>query len=122
MSSPSTKKFVTSLNKKGELAGASEFLVPSPDGEHSLIGIKTGKVYNTGAVVFTGRSIDCLSIEEKLTFEYDDRYLSKIDQYISEINDFKVGNVISIELSKHDEFRLKLEAKSPVKPISKRIP
>ncbi len=90
----------SSLNKDGQPSRKSEFVIPmpEPDGSSNFVGIKTNKKHQLAAISYIGKTITADDIIEKLfTYQGDrERLIGSLDQFVAALQEFKIGNVISI--------------------------
>jgi hypothetical protein len=115
-----TKKFPVSITFKDSVASKEEFIVPFiEEGKKGFCGIKTGKECKYGVVSYIGKEIDVNDVFAKLVDSGQriidvDRMLSCLTKYLEELQNFKIGNVISISyLLEGKDFLLKREAIRP---------
>ena len=97
---------------------ASEFLVPNPRNDGSLIGIKNGKEYLYGAISFIGIEISTVDIIDKMitngvSVGDVDEYKDKLNKYIDEIYKYKISNIISGGLDEDKNIILNKVANRP---------
>ena len=109
----STKKLLVEYDSDNPNNESSEFLaVGHKDKKLSLIGLKTGRVFMFGLLVYIGKDVTKQDLLEKLdrlqaketNFVFSDNLLN---QYIQTIQDFKIGNKLSLEV-KDDSFKFVL--------------
>lgn len=113
-----TKKMPVSISFGDVKTRASEFLVPNPCGDGSLIGIKSGKEYLYGAISFIGVEISITDIIDKmisngLNIIEIDKYKDKLNRYIDEIYKYKISNIISGGLDENNNIILNKVANRP---------
>jgi len=107
-----SKKFISALlDKKSKNTKTKEFVIPNIlDDEVCFVGLKTGRKYSVGCVVYTGLDITLEMILEKIyegniknvVTEVDKEILSK---YLFEVQDFKISKAIEI-VEKGGNFKL----------------
>lgn len=107
-----TKKMPVSISYGDFKTKASEFLVPSPYIDKSLIGIKSGKEYLYGVISFIGIEISINDIIKKMecngiSIEDINIYEDKLNRYIDQIYKYKISNIISIDLDNDGNIILK---------------
>ena len=121
-----TKKMPSSLAKDGQPGRGSEFVIPhpSPGDEGGFFGIKSGKTHPAAAMTFIGRSITVDDIIEKIQKPIPDpkQLRKRIEEFLGQLQDFKIGNVISISYEADGAFTLNLEATRPASPNRKSLP
>lgn len=121
-----TKKMPSSLGKDGQPGRGSEFVIPNPNpnANGEFIGIKTGKAHHRAAMTFIGRSISAEDIIEKIQAPITDKKMlcEQIAEFLGQLQDFKVGNVISISYATDGSYTLKLEAARPPNQNRKSLP
>ena len=121
-----TKKILTSISYKNFNSQLEEFIVPSFNNELSLIGVTSGNISEYGMVVFVGKEIGPNDIFSKLVEsgqQINDiaKAFDMINKYIEELQEFKIGNVISIKPNGKDCFKLFKEANNYL-PNDRRLP
>ena len=116
----------SSLGKDGQPGRGSEFVIPNPNpnANGGFLGIKTGKTYQRAAMTFIGRSISPEDIIQKIQAPIADQKIlcEQIADFLGQLQDFKVGNVISISYATDGSFALKLEAARPPTINRKSLP
>lgn len=113
-----TKKMPISISYGEVKTRASEFLVPNPCNNGSLIGIKSGKEYLYGAISFIGVEISTLDIIDRMiangiSVGDVDEYKDKLNKYIDEIYKYKISNIISSGLDEDKNIILNKVANRP---------
>ena len=113
-----TKKMPISISYGEFKTQASEFLVPNPLNNCSLIGIKSGKEYLYGAISFIGVEIKTSDIIDKMItngikVENVDLHKDIVNKYIDEIYKYKISNIIQIGLDQNENMILKKVANRP---------
>ncbi len=108
--SVSTKKLLVEYDLDNPNNESTEFLaIGYKDKNLNLIGLKTGKVFKSGLLVYIGKDITNKDILVKLNkiqtkeidFVFSDNLLN---QYIQAIQDFKIGDKLFLE-AKDDNFK-----------------
>lgn len=121
-----TKKMPSSLGKDGQPGRGSEFVIPhpTPNADGGFYGIKTGKTHAQAAITFIGRSISVADVIAKIQNPIDDpKTIEKqIDAFMNRLQDFKIGNVISISYDTDGDFTLRMEATRPAHQSRKSLP
>jgi hypothetical protein len=105
-----TKKFPVSIGHEGWPMSESEFLIPrfSKLGSNAFIGIESGKESMFGAVFFIGMAVDAEEVLTKLKTKPDNpkQVLSLLNNYLTQLQTFKIGNIISIAYKENGQFSL----------------
>jgi hypothetical protein len=80
-----------------------------------LVGVRTGRRYNRGYMVYTGVDVSVNDILKKLAMTDDasDSDRKAIESFLSRIRDFKIGNIISLKFISADECEPIKEAERP---------
>ena len=118
---PTTKTFPVSTSYGSHLAKASEFLIPARHAKFSCFcGLKSGNHYKYGAVSYVGRKVSVHDVFAKLVdsgqrIENVDETIKMIESYILMLQDYRIGNVLTVEPSETDAcgFRLHKIADRP---------
>lgn len=113
-----TKKMPISISYGEVKTRASEFLVPNPCNDGSLIGIKSGKEYLYGTISFIGVEISTTDIIDKMitngvSVGDVNEYKYKLNKYIDEIYKYKISNIISGGLDEGNNIILNKVANRP---------
>tara|TARA_R110002049_G_scaffold70211_4_gene181466 strand:+ start:563 stop:937 length:375 start_codon:yes stop_codon:yes gene_type:complete len=121
-----TKKMPSSLGKDGQPGRGSEFVIPHPNfsEDGGFFGIKSGKTHPKAAMTFIGRSITVDDVIEKIQKPIADpkKTRKQIEEFLGQLQDFKIGNVISISYEADGAFTLNLEATRPPSQNRKSLP
>jgi hypothetical protein len=121
-----TKMMPSSLGKDGQPGRRSEFVIPRPNsGEGGgFFGIKSGKRHPKAAMTFIGRAITADDVIAKIQKPIDDpkKLRGRIEEFLGRLQDFKIGNVISISYDADGAFTLNLEAPRPPSQNRKSLP
>lgn len=117
-----TKKMPISISYGDFKAKSKEFLIPYTSKEkEGFRGLKSGQASLYGMITFIGKEISSNDIFAKLIdngqqLDNIDKTLKIFEYYIKELQQFKVGNIISISYSRYDlDFQLVKEADHPPK-------
>ena len=117
MAKPSTRKMPSSLRKDGAASTRSEHLVPCLTKDRPVfVGVKTGKEYPTGCVSYLGRDVTTDDILAKLDLPAVQAKRARpiLDEYLTQLQEFKIGNVISLSwVGKSRTLELNKEADRP---------
>lgn len=99
-----TKKFLEAyLEKNNKRTRKKEFIIPDIFNlQNSFIGIETKKEYSHGIICFTGVDLDSKTvidrlIENKIIQKTQNDYIATIDKYLTDLKEFKISNIITIE-------------------------
>jgi hypothetical protein len=119
-----TKKFPVSLGKDGEPTRRSEFLVPAfgkPEND-VFIGLGSGRERKKGAIAYIGMEVDTDEVLSKIKNQPDDPEKARwaIAEYLRQLRNFKIGNVVSISYHEDGSFVLKKEVERSVSKTPKR--
>jgi hypothetical protein len=121
-----TKKLLQSMTKDGKATLRGEFLVPyvlTPR-RNCFIGLKTGKTYDSGYLVYIGKEVSTGEIITKLDIaedaEADVRAL--LQSFMDKLSVLKIGNVVSVSFPESNRCILKKEAESPNYNHKKKLP
>ena len=112
-----TRKLPFSLRKDGRASLRGEHLVPCLEfpRQNLFVGVKSGKRYEKGYIVYLGEHISTEDILAKLRVEEGQlsEAQSVINSFLSALQTFRIGAVISVSFSEKDECVLKKEADHP---------
>jgi len=121
-----TKKLPVSIGKSGEPTKGSEFIIPSlsTHAKNVFIGLKSGKEYELGCISYIGKEIDEENVISKLEKEPLNLKDSKriINEYLEQLQNYKIGNVVSIQYNDNGSFILKKEANRPPSQSKSKLP
>jgi len=87
------------LNKDGTASSSAEHLVPCLTKEEPVfVGVKTGTTYAAGYISYLGRDVTTGDILAKLKLPSKNvkRARAILDEYLYQLQAFKVGNVLSL--------------------------
>ena len=121
-----TKKMPVSITFKDFKAKSEEFVIPFTGKEKKgFRGLNSGNATKYGMITFIERKISANDVFAKLVdsgqrIDDVDATLSIISQYLEELQQFKVGNVISVDYTDDFAFRLTKEANKPQKKKEKK--
>lgn len=93
--------------KTGQPRRGSDFLIPSPKSENftGVIGIKTGKHHDSGMVAYLCKAVTSVEIISRIgensSLDASSISVAFIDAYLEALQQFKVGNVLSVTYA-HD--------------------
>jgi hypothetical protein len=111
----STRKFPSALTAEGFANSRSAFVIPSLDGGHWFVDLRTGKKHEAAYLVYLGRSITADEVLQKLANEPIDllRARNLINSLVGELHRFKIGNVVAVDDSDGESVKLRLVANAP---------
>ena len=121
MSNPiSIRKFPVGISDHSRISKGGEFVIPDPSAKpgSSFIGLKSGKPWPYGAVSMIGRSITASDVLDRAsdkvqTLIKTSDTASRITDYLDQLQQFKVGNVLTVEYDAQGGFVLKLVRTRP---------
>jgi hypothetical protein len=123
---PKTKKFPVSLGKDGSPTTRSEFIIPPLCGEPTgtFIGLESGRERKQGAISYIGKQIttDDVLLKLNLLPKDVDAARKKLDYFLTQLQSFRLGNVISIQHDVDGSFILKKEADHPRRKQERKLP
>ncbi|NTW60247.1 MAG: hypothetical protein HGA43_13910 [Nitrospirae bacterium] len=121
-----TRKMLYSLTKSGRASLRGEHLVPCLETtrQNCFVGVESGKKYEKGYIVYLGKDIDTEEIEEKLRIRDDWHAEARpvIESFLTALQSFKIGNVISVSFVEKDKCVLTKEAEQPIEKHKRRLP
>jgi hypothetical protein len=115
---PETKKLLVAFDPAKPSAQSSDFLIPwMREDLHLFIGLKSGKEHPLGMVVFVGRSVSVNDLFAKLVdtgakINSVDDTLTRLREYVSELGNLRIGNVVRIVPTQGSPGSIKLEVVS----------
>ena len=121
----STKKLLVAFNPDKPTAKSSDFLLPIfVDGTPKFLGLSSGKHFDYGMVVMTGKDVTVNDVFAKLVdsgrkIESVDQTLESITMYLQLLKDFKISNVLKIKDEPSSDIGFTLE-KTGLKPSAKK--
>lgn len=109
--------------QKGSQGKSHELLVPYLDGSRKgFRNLTGGSSSDFGLIAYSGREVTASDLvikmkEKRLAGADDGETLNALEHYLSELQNFKLGNVIRVEYNSRADFgfRLVKEANSPPK-------
>ncbi len=121
-----TKKLPVPAKPK---SGKGRFLIPDllATGGSGFIDIKTGKRVETGHLCYLGVPVTAEDILTRFCEQHalavdPQAALDRLDLYIAALQDYKIGNVLSITYAGDGSFRLTKEADQPPPLQKPRLP
>ena len=109
-----TKKLPVPINPKtGQPRSGKDFLVPCPaaGGGSGFVGIQSGKRHSSGTLVFLGVPVTAHDIRSRAaqsssTFDISALTDEQLDAYFLALDEFKIGNVLSVSYAADGSFAL----------------
>ncbi len=122
-----TRKLPFSLTKDGRASLRGEHLIPCLEipRQNLFVGVKSGKKYEKGYLVYLGEDVTTEDILSELGLGEREVCQARpvIDSFLSVLQSFKIGNVISISFSETGKCDLiKQTERPPSEELKKRIP
>lgn len=123
-----TKKLLVSFDPKKPEARSSDFLVVVVEGaEAKLIGIKSKRPVESGLMIYLGKEITANDLFRKLVdtgqrFEDAEQTLQILEDYIYQLQPFRIGSVIGVEGDATVGFNLVKFADSPPRSNANKLP
>lgn len=121
-----TKKLLVAFDESKPDGGAGDFLaVVYEQGTPHLLGLRTNRFWRSGRMVYIGKEITANDLLAKLintgrNIESVERALSVLEDYVQQLQDFRIGNLLGMEPDVSTGFRLvKLADSPPVTNVSK---
>ena len=115
-----TKKFPVSISFSSFKATTDEFVVPAIPSidSNDFIGIRSGKRFPYGAVSYIGKAISAGDVLEKMEsagMNVGDKTVAidTLERFLVQLQDFKVGNILTIQYSGEGDFTLVKVAERP---------
>jgi len=116
---PETKKLLVVFDPANPRAQSSDFLIPwNLDGQPVFHGLKSGRDYSHGMMVFVGRAISENDLFAKLVdsgafINNVDETLASLRSYIDQLQTLRIGNVVRIAPGDGVGFNLELVSNTP---------
>lgn len=105
------------MTKEGRATLRGEHLVPCLEmpRQNVFVGVKTGKKYDKGYVVYVGREVNPDDILKKLNLSVEaiPEARSILESFVQELQAYKIGNVISVSFPDNSKCALKKELERP---------
>ena len=123
-----TKKLLVAVDPKKPNQRSSDFLVVVLEGaEAKLFGIKSKKLVTSGRMVYLGKEIKANDLFAKLVdtgrkIENVEQTLRNLEDYIEQLQDFRIGNLLSIESDPRNCFKLVKLADVPLNIAASKLP
>jgi hypothetical protein len=98
----STKKLLVAFNPKKPTSKSSDFLFPLiVDGHPKFLGLSSGKYFEYGMVVMTGKEVTENDVFAKIVdlgrkVENVDQMLGEISEYLAMFKNYKISNVLKV--------------------------
>ena len=122
-----TKKMPVSVSYGDFKSKSDEFLIPFANEASGFLGLSSGNSSTYGMVTYIGIEIDENEIFKRLVdsrrkINNVDKMVNRIVEFIEQLQQFKVGNIISIDyLDGEDKFTLVKEANKLTRISKKRM-
>ena len=122
-----TRKLLYSLTKDGRASLRGEHLLPCLEmpRQNLFVGVKTGKKYEKGYLVYLGKDVSVDDIAEKLGLQSEQISLARpaIESFIAVLQSFKIGNVVTVFFPETNKCVLTKQAdRPPIEELKKRLP
>ncbi|MDQ8192745.1 hypothetical protein, partial [Roseibacillus persicicus] len=121
-----TKKMLSSLGKDGQPGRGSEFVIPhlKPSAQSGFLGIKSGKTHLSAAMTYIGKEITADDVIDRIQQPNADSEKAKklVEEFLDRLQEFKVGNVVTISYDAEGSFTLKLKSSRPATSNRKSLP
>jgi hypothetical protein len=123
-----TKKLLVAFDPKKPDQRSSDFLVVVLEGaEAKLVGVKSKKTAASGLMVYLGKEIKANDLFAKLVdtgrkIESVEQTLRTLESYIEKLQDFRIGNLLSVEADAATGFNLVKVADSPPNTNVSKLP
>lgn len=116
-----TKKLLVAFDPSRANAAAGDFVVPVLEADAaSFFGLRSKKSSALGVMVYVGREVTVNDLFAKLvdtgrTVPNVDQTVTMLADYVSQLEEHKIGNVVAIEAAAEEScgFRLKRVANTP---------
>lgn len=123
-----TKKLLVAFDPKKPDRRSSDFLVVVLEGaEPKLVGIKSKKPIASGLMVYLGKEIKVDDLFAKLVdtgrkIESVEQTLRTLEHYIQKLQEFRIGNLLSVEADAATGFKMVKLADSPPSTNISKLP
>lgn len=121
-----TRKLPHSMTKDGKATLRGEHLVPCLESprKNYFVGVKTGKIYDLGYLVYLGEDITPEEILGKLRLSDEAARGAQpiLESFIRELTAYKIGNVVSVSFPESIRCVLKKEAEAPKSERKAKLP
>jgi hypothetical protein len=125
----STRKLVRNTTKKGAKTARGEYLLPQLSGVNpsGFLGIRTGRTYEQGYVVYMGRDITAEALWTEF-IDYNDPpkdrdiAFDRLSAFVQALQQCKVGNLLSISYTPDGLPVIKVEQEFLLREPDKRLP
>lgn len=123
-----TKKMLVPFDIKQPRKKINGFLCPNFDKEeiNSFLEIDTNKEWNVGRIAFIGMEISKNDVFARIVdsgkkIKSVDGLLNTIEDYIEQISNFKIGDVVGIKSLENGKFEL-IKLKKPPRRVNRKLP
>lgn len=123
-----TKKLLVAFDPKKPDQRASDFLVVVlDDTQPKLLGVRSKKPAVSGLMVYLGKEITANDLFAKLVdtgrkIESVEQTLCALENYIQKLQEFRIGNLLSVEADAASGFKLVKLADSPPSTNVSKLP
>ncbi len=120
-SKPTTKKLLVAFDPSKSAAATGDFVVPILEADAvAFFGLRSKKASALGVMVYVGKEVTVNDLFAKLVdtgrkIPDVDRTVGMLSDYVSRLDEHKIGNVVAIETTAEEPggFRLKKVANTP---------
>ena len=123
-----TKKLLVAYDESKPNGGRGDFLaVVFETNTPIFLGLRSRRIYTSGRMVYIGREITEKDVFAKLVdtgrkIESVEQTLRTLENYIQKLQEFRIGNLLSVEADAASGFRLVKLADSPPTTNITRLP
>lgn len=123
-----TKKLLVAFDPKKPDQRSSDFLVVVlEDQQPKLLGVRSKKPAVSGLMVYLGKEITANDLFAKLVdtgrkIESVEQTLRVLENYIQKLQDYRIGNLVSVEADAANGFKLVKLADSPPSTNGSKLP
>jgi len=123
-----TKKLLVAFDESKPDGGAGDFLaVVYEQGTPHFLGLRTKRLWRSGRMVYIGKEITANDLFAKLVdtgrkIESVEQTLRVLENYIQSLQEFRIGNLLSVEADVANGFKLVKVADSPPSTNVSKLP
>jgi hypothetical protein len=123
-----TKKLLVAFDPKQPHQESSDFLVIVMEGtQPELLGVRSKKPVVSGLMVYLGKQIMATDLFAKLVdsgwkIESEAQTVRTLESYIQKLQEFRIGNLLSVEADAANGFKLVKLADSPPSTNVSKLP
>ncbi len=124
----STKKLLVAFDSSNSGHQSGDFLIVVLEGtEPRLIGVKSKRPAASGLMVYVGKNINANDLFKKLVdtgrrIEDVEQALRILENYVQQLQDFRIGNILSVEATASNGFKLTKLADAPPRTSTSKLP